>query len=116
MTLEDSYDDFIAVIPQGNIQYFKKKLRISSLTEMTQIFAQITINEMKNYFYNYNYEYKYKIDELILAIKDELLYRRAVHKENRSGLSVKAPEYIPLHNPIYYTENNFPPLRSIQYN
>lgn len=105
MTLEDSYDDFIAVMPQGHIQYFKRKLKISSLFEMTQIFAQIRIYEMNGYFYNSNYQYKCKIDELILAIKEELLHRNAVHKENKSGLSVKAPEYVP----TYYSK----PLRSI---
>ena len=115
MTLEDSYDDFIAVMPQGNIQYFKRKLRISSLIEMTQVFAQIRIYEMNNYFYNYDYQYKYKIDELIQAIKNELMIRHdkyIIHKENKSGLSVKAPEYIP----SYYAMDNFPPLRSIQHN
>jgi hypothetical protein len=75
MTLEDSYVDFIAVMPEGSIQYFKNKLKISSLLEIKHVFNQIRNYEISCSFYYTIHQYKNKIDELVFAIKDELIFR-----------------------------------------
>jgi hypothetical protein len=109
MSLEDSYDDYIAVMPEGHTRYFKNSLRKSTLNEIQQIFIQIQYCERNNFLYNNSNIYKNKIDELLLVMKEELIFRSVIQKENKSGLSIKAQEFIP----SSYNVNIHSPLRSI---
>ena len=114
MSLDDLYVDFIAVMPEGSIKYFKNKLKISSLYEITEVFIHINTYELTSYLYKNSYIYKSKIDELILTIRDELIIRNNKqnkhNKENKSELSSKAQEFIPV------SYNQFPPLGYKHYN
>jgi hypothetical protein len=114
MSLDDLYIDFIAVMPEGSIKYFKNKLRVTTLYEITEVFIHINLYEFTSYLYKNSYIYKSKIDELILAIRDELITRNIKNnkdnKENKSGLSSKAQEFIPV------SYNHFPPLGYKHYN
>jgi hypothetical protein len=98
MTLDDTYVDFISVMPHGSVHYFKNKLKSSTVNEMNQVFTLIHTHEMQSYLYNFNEIYKYKIDELVQTMKNELVYRSVNQKENRYGLSSKAPEFVPVTN------------------
>ena len=112
MSLVDSYDDFIAVMPEGHTRYFRNSLRRSTIYEIQDIFVQIQLCEKNNYFYNNYKNYRNKIDELLIAMKDELTIRHVIQKENKTGLSIKAQEFIPAnYNVIIHS-----PLRSIQRN
>ena len=51
MSLEDSYDDYIAVMPDGHTRYFRNSLRKSTINEIQIIFLQIQLYERNNYFY-----------------------------------------------------------------
>ena len=95
MTLDDTYVDFISVMPHGSVHYFKNKLKSSTVNEMNQVFTQIHTIEMKSYLYNFNEIYKYKIDELVQTMRNELVSRSVNQKENKYGLSSKAPEFVP---------------------
>jgi hypothetical protein len=111
MSLEDSYDDFIASMPDGHTRYFKNSLRKSTINEIQDVFIQIQLYERTNYFYNNYINYKNKIDELLIVMKEELMIRNVKNKENKFGLSIKAQEFIPNYNVHAHS-----PLRSIQRN
>jgi hypothetical protein len=109
MSLEDSYDDYIAVMPDGHTRYFRNSLRKSTINEIQIIFLQIQLYERNNYFYKNYINYRNKIDELLIVMKEELIYRNVIQKENKSGLSIKAQEFIP----ASFSVNTNSPLRSI---
>jgi hypothetical protein len=112
MSLLDSYDDFIAVMPEGHTRYFRNSLRRSTINEIQEIFIQIQRCERNNYFYNNFKNYRNKIDELLILMNNELIIRHVIQKENKSGLSIKAQEFIPsnynvtIHSPLRYIQPN----------